>query len=120
MALGWDTTPPCVQHGTTPADGVYKAYEKCNDFFTLGPGSTLGTATDGVSTSYWILTVIGILVMIAAFVAWVVTEDRKLKQQSARLLVSGHAGQVVLGETVVKDPHVPAPGLGGPSDLGDV
>jgi hypothetical protein len=120
MALGWDTTPPCVQHGVSPADGVYKAYEKCNDFFTMGPGSTYGTATDGVSTSYWVLTVIGILVMVAAFVAWVMTEDRKLKQQSARLLVSGHAGQVVLGAPVVKDPNVPAPGLGGPSDLGDV
>ena len=31
------------------------------------------------------------------------------------LLVSGQAGQVV-----IKDPHVPQPGLGGPSDLGDV
>ncbi|HEY7003455.1 MAG TPA: hypothetical protein VH281_04185 [Gaiellaceae bacterium] len=120
MALGWDTTPPCIQHGVSPADGVYKAYEKCNDFFTLGPGSTYGTATDGVSTSYWILTIIGILVMIAAFVAWVTTEDRKLKQQSARLLVSGHAGQVDIHEPALKDPHAPSPGLGGPSDLGDV
>jgi hypothetical protein len=119
MALGWDTTPPCIQHGVAAGDGVYKPFEKCNDFFTLGPGSTLGTATDGVSTSYWILTIVGIIVMIGAFVAWVTTEDRKLKQQAARLLVSGHAGQVVLGAQV-KDPHVPAPGLGGPSDLGDV
>jgi hypothetical protein len=29
--------------------------------------------------------------------------------------VSGHAGQVH-----IKDPHTPGPGLGGPSDLGDV
>jgi hypothetical protein len=115
MALGWDSTPPCIQHGVAPADGVYPPYEKCADFFTFGPGSTFGTATDGVSTSYWVLTIIGILVMIAAFVAWVVTEDRKLKQQAARLLVSGQAGQVQ-----IKDPHVPQPGLGGPSDLGDV
>jgi hypothetical protein len=53
--------------------------------------------------------------MVAAFVAWVMTEDRKLKQQAARLLISGQAGQVS-----IKDPHVPQPGLGGPSDLGDV
>jgi len=115
MALGWDTTPPCIQHGVAPADGVYKPFEKCNDFFTMGPGSTFGTATDGVSTSYWILTIVGIIVMIGAFVAWVTTEDRKLKQQAARLLLTGHAGQVH-----IKDPHTPSPGLGGPSDLGDV
>jgi hypothetical protein len=120
MALGWDSTPPCIQHGVPPADGVYPPYEKCADFFTFGPGSTFGTATDGVSTSYWVLTILGILVMIAAFVAWVMTEDRKLKQQAARLLVSGQAGQVQIKEAQVKDPHVPQPGLGGPSDLGDV
>jgi hypothetical protein len=53
--------------------------------------------------------------MIAAFIAWIWTEDRKLKQQAARLLISGQAGQVV-----IKDVHVPGPGLGGPADLGDV
>jgi len=111
MALGWHSEPGCIVHGVsgTPYANVYPPYEKCADFFTFGPGSTVGTATDGVSTSYWILTIIGILVMIAAFVAWVVTEDRKLKQQAARLLISGHAGQVV-----IKDEDVPQPGLGGP------
>ena len=109
MALGWDTAPGCIQHGVAGSDGIYKPYEKCADFFTFGPGSKLGTATDGVSTSYWILTIIGILVMIGAFVAWVTTEDRKLKQQAARLLVSGHAGQVT-----ITDRDVPQPGLGGP------
>jgi hypothetical protein len=64
-----------------------------------------------VSGTYWGLTIIGILVMIAAFVAWVMTEDRKLKAQAARLLVSGQAGQVV-----IKDQDVPQPGLGGPAD----
>jgi hypothetical protein len=122
MALGWDTAPSCIQHDVAPADGVYKAYEKCADFFTMGPGSTFGTSTDGVSGTYWALTVIGIIVMIAAFVAWVMTEDRKLKQQAARLLISGQAGQVVIVKQVtgIKDPHTPSPGLGGPSDLGDV
>jgi hypothetical protein len=115
MAFGWDTAPSCVQHGVPAADGVYKPYQDCADFFTMGPGSTVGTATSGVSGTYWGLTIIGILVMLAAFVAWVWTEDRKLKQQAARLLVSGQAGQVV-----IKDPHVPQPGLGGPSDLGNV
>ena len=112
---GWDTAPDCIQHGVSGADGVFKPYEQCKDFFTFGPGSTDTTLASGVSTSYWILTILGILVMIAAFVAWVTTENRKLKQQAARLLVSGHAGQVH-----IKDPHTPGPGLGGPSDLGDV
>ena len=99
MALGWDTAPGCIQHGVAGSDGVYAPYEKCADYFTFGPGSTFGTSTSGVTTSYWILTIIGIIVMIAAFVAWVMTEDRKLKQQAARLLVSGHAGPVH-----IKDP----------------
>jgi hypothetical protein len=115
MALGWDTAPGCIQHDVAPAEGVYKSYEKCADFFTMGPGSTFGTATDGVSGTYWGLTIVGILVMIAAFVAWVWTEDRKIKQQTARLLISGQAGQVI-----IKDQDVPQPGLGGPADLGDV
>jgi hypothetical protein len=115
MAFGWDTAPGCIQHGVPGSEGVYKPYQDCADFFTMAPGSTFGTATSGVSGTYWGLTIIGILVMITAFVAWVLTEDRKLKQQAARLLVAGQAGQVV-----IKDPHVPQPGLGGPSDLGDV
>ena len=116
MALGWDTAPRLhpARRRRLPTASTSR-YEKCADFFTFGPGSTFGTSTSGVTTSYWILTIIGIIVMIAAFVAWVMTEDRKLKQQSARLLVSGHAGQVH-----IKDPHTPSPGLGGPSDLGDV
>jgi hypothetical protein len=119
--FGWDTAPSCIQHGGTPGD-VYTPYKDCADFFTMGPGSTFGTATSGVSGTYWGLVIIGILVMVAAFVAWVVTEDRKLKQQAARLLISGHAGQVTIVQEVgpTKDPHVPGPGLGGPSDLGDV
>jgi hypothetical protein len=105
---GWDTAPPCIQHDVPGADGVYKAYEKCADFFTFGPGSTVSTATDGVATSYWILTALGFTVMVVALVAWVVTEDRKLKLQAARLLMTGQAGTVVLAE------EVPQPGTGGP------
>jgi hypothetical protein len=87
---------------------VYKAYEKCSDFFTFGPGSTIGTSTDGVATSYWVLTALGFLAMIAALVAWVVTEDRKLKAQAATLLTARRAGMVELRE------DVPQPGTGGP------
>ena len=97
MALGWHSEPGCIVHGVAGSEGVYKPYEKCADFFTFGHGSTIGTITDGVNASYWVLTIIGIIVMIVALAAWVITEDRKLKEQTARLLVSGQAGQVRLG-----------------------
>jgi hypothetical protein len=109
VPLGWESAPSCIQHDVPGADGVYKAYEKCADFFTFGPGSTIGTSTDGVATAYWILTALGIAVMIAAFVGWVVTEDRKLKEQAARLLAAQRAGMVELRA------EVPQPGTGGPA-----
>lgn len=112
MPLGWDSAPPCIQHGVPGSDGIYKPYEKCADFFTFGPGSTIGTVTDGVATSYWILTGLGFTAMIVALVAWVVTEDRKLKVQAARLLTAGQAGIVELREELRED--VPQPGTGGP------
>jgi hypothetical protein len=109
VAGGWHSEPGCIQHGVPGSEGVYKAYEKCADFFTFGHGSTIGTTTEGVNASYWVLTIIGILVMIAAFVAWVTLEDRKLKVQAVRLLTTGQAGQVALTD------EVPQPGLGGPA-----
>jgi hypothetical protein len=108
VPLGWDSAPPCIQHGIPGSEGVYKPYEKCADFFTFGPGAKIGTVADGVATSFWILTALGFIVMIAALVAWVMTEDRKLKAQAARLLTTGQAGIVELRE------EVPQPGTGGP------
>lgn len=109
MALGWNSAPGCIQHDVPGSDGVYKAYENCADFFTFGKGSTLGTFADGVNSSYWVLTAIGFSVMIAFLIAWVVLEDRKLKHQSAHLLLAGEAGQVHFTEPV------PRPGTGGPA-----
>jgi hypothetical protein len=91
---GIESAPDCIQHGASGSDGVYKAYEQCKDFFTFGPGSTDTTLASGVSTSYWILTGIGIAVMIAALVGWVVFEDRKLRRQAAYLLKEGVAKTV--------------------------
>ncbi len=106
---GWDTAPGCIQHGVSPSAGVYKAYEKCADFFTFGHGSKYGTDASGVNVSYWILTVIGIVVMVAFLAAWVVLEDRKLRRQAEHLLTAGAAGQVELRA------EVPQPGMGGPA-----
>jgi hypothetical protein len=106
--LGWHSDPGCIRHDVAPADGVYKAYERCADFFTFGHGSKPGTLASGVNSSYWVLTIIGILVMVAFLVAWVVTEDRKLRRQAVQLLTTGAAGQVELRA------EVPQPGTGGP------
>ena len=86
---GWDSAPGCIQHGVPGADGVYKPYEKCADFFTFGTGSKYGTLADGVNSSYWVLVAIGFTVMVVFLVLWVVTEDRKLKRQAAHLLQTG-------------------------------
>jgi len=107
VGLGWHSDPGCIHHNL-PAGDVYKPYEKCADFFTFGHGSTYGTLSDGVNSSYWILTALGFLVMVAFLVAWVTTEDRKLRRQAAQLLTSGAAGQVELKA------EVPQPGTGGP------
>jgi len=68
---------------------VYKPYQNCADFFTFGHGSTAGTLSSGVNSSYWILTALGFAAMIAFLVWWVVLEDRKLKAQKAHLLQVG-------------------------------
>jgi hypothetical protein len=47
-----------------------------------------------VSTSYWILTAIGFIVMVVALVGWVVMEDRKLKRQADYLIREGVAKTV--------------------------
>ncbi|MFY9578891.1 MAG: hypothetical protein WAQ33_06160 [Gaiellaceae bacterium] len=108
MAGGWHTEPGCIQHNVPGSEGVYKSYEKCADFFTFGHGSRLGTEFSGTNTSYYILTAVGFLVMIAFLVAWVRLEDRKLRAQSSHLLVEGQAGQVELPGSSRQ------PGLGGP------
>ncbi len=110
MGLGWHSDPGCIQHSVSgsPYPNVYKPYEKCADFFTFGHGSKPGTLASGVNSSYWILVAIGFLTMVAFLVAWVVTEDRKLRRQAAQLLTTGAAGQVELRA------EVPQPGTGGP------
>ena len=93
---GWDTAPPCVQSGIPgePYLNVYKPYESCSDFFTYGPGSTFGTFSDGVATSYWILTGLGFAVSIFFLVWWVVLENQKLIRQTDYLLKEGVAKTV--------------------------
>lgn len=49
-------------------------------FWTWGPGDTTGT---------YILTALGMLLMIVAIIGWVLLEKKKLDEQAARLRAAG-------------------------------
>ncbi len=91
-----DSAPDCIAHvkGALPADDsadfiIQKAYEKCAGIMTFGPGSTYGDDGSGAAGSYMVLTWIGIIVMIAVLVAWVVYENRRLSHHAERLRKAG-------------------------------
>jgi hypothetical protein len=80
-----DSAPSCVTSvdGAQPADDsadfiIQAAYENCAGFMTFGPGSTYGEEGAGAATSYMVLTWIGIAVMVAVLVYWVLWENRRL------------------------------------------
>jgi len=91
-----DSAPSCIAHvkGALPADDsadfiLQKAYENCAGIMTFGPGSTYGDDGTGATTAYYVLTTIGIIVMIAVIVAWVVYENRRLLRHAERLRKAG-------------------------------
>ena len=80
-----DSAPDCITHvaGAKPADDsadfiIQAAYEKCAGIMTFGPGSTYGDEGAGAAGAYMVLTWIGIAVMVAVLVYWVVWENRRL------------------------------------------
>jgi hypothetical protein len=80
-----DSAPDCVTSiaGAKPADDsadfiIQAAYEKCAGIMTFGPGSTYGEEGAGAAGSYMVLTWIGIAVMLAVLVYWVIWENRRL------------------------------------------
>jgi hypothetical protein len=80
-----DSAPDCVAHvaGAKPADDsadfiLQAAYDKCAGFMTFGPGSTYGEDGAGAAGAYMVLTWIGIAVMVAVIVYWVIWEKRRL------------------------------------------
>ena len=80
-----DSAPDCVRHGlgAKPADDiadfiVQAPYEKCAGIMTFGPGTTFGDDGAGAATSYYVLTVIGIIVMVLVLVYWVYWENHRL------------------------------------------
>jgi hypothetical protein len=91
-----DSAPDCVTtvNGARPADDsadfiIQAAYENCAGIMTFGPGTTYGEGAAGAATSYYVLTWLGIAVMVLAMVAWVIYEDRRLKRHAERLRGTG-------------------------------
>jgi hypothetical protein len=91
-----DSAPDCIAHvkGAVPADDsadfiLQAAYQKCQGFMTFGPGSAYGDNGTSATTAYYVLTWIGIAVMVIAIVSWVLYEDRRLRAHARRLRETG-------------------------------
>jgi hypothetical protein len=87
-----DSAPSCIVNinGAKPADDsadfiLQAAYLKCQGIMTFGPGTTYGEDGTSAATSYYVLTWIGIAVMVVVIIAWVVYEDRRLWGHVARI-----------------------------------
>ena len=98
-----DSAPDCIAHvnGAVPADDsadfiIQAPYLPCKDagggIMTFGHGSIYGDGGVAATTSYYVLTWIGIVVMVAVIVGWMVYENRQLLAHAARLSVSGRGG----------------------------
>lgn len=87
-----DSAPDCITdvNGAEPADDsadfiIQAAYEECAGIMTFGPGTTYGEEGEAANTIYYVVTWIGIAFMVAALVAWVVYENRRLIAHALRL-----------------------------------
>jgi len=100
----WDTAPECIQTGLPPGTPfsaeIMAPYEGCTGFFTFGPGrewafagyvyptpegGSVGDVIYGGASGIYVLTVIGVVVMILAFIAFVWTEHRRLMDRAGKL-----------------------------------
>ena len=84
-----NSAPDCITHGSgsesarveDSADFILQNnYQDCAGFGTFMPGSTYGPDGSGAEPVYMILTWLGIVVMVAVLVAWVLYENRRLIQ----------------------------------------
>jgi hypothetical protein len=84
MPLLINSAPDCITHNEGAsvkdlADFVLQNnYKDCSGFGTFMPGSTYGDDGTGAQTLYMIVTWLGIVVMVAVLIAWVVYENRRL------------------------------------------
>ncbi len=77
-----NSSPECVTNveGAKPADDaadfiIQANYQDCAGFMTFGPGTTYGEGGTSAATSYYVLTWLGIAVMVLVFVAWIVYRE---------------------------------------------
>lgn len=86
-----DSAPSCVTSAPGAVEGddadfiLQSTYEECAGIMTFGPGSIYGEGAASAASAYYILTVIGIVVMVVAMIAWVVVEHRRLNSHVIRL-----------------------------------
>ena len=96
MGAWYSVAPDCIESGLPgglyASEEVMKPFQKCFEesggFFTFGPGTNWdaeGNVIQSASAGLWVITVIGIIVMILAFVAWVWLEHSKLTAQANKL-----------------------------------
>jgi hypothetical protein len=87
MPLIIDSAPDCIVSGAGTEDAriedsadfvIGNNFADCAGIMTFGPGSTYGEEGVGAAGSYMVLTWIGIAVMVAVLLAWVVVENRRL------------------------------------------
>jgi len=76
-----NSAPDCITHGAgsesarvdDTADFILQNnFQDCAGFGTFMPGSTYGPDGSGAESLYYIVTWLGIVVMVAVLVAWVV------------------------------------------------
>ena len=109
----WDTAPDCIVRDAPASlpfsQEIMDPFQQCTGFFTFGPGrewafggyvvpipegGSVGDVIFDASTATYVLTVLGVLVMILVFIAFVWDEHRKLMDRAGKLRGMGtpHAG----------------------------
>lgn len=89
MPLLINSAPDCITHNEGAsakdlADFVLQDnFSDCAGFGTFMPGSTYGEDGSSAETLYMIVTWLGIVVMVAVLIAWVVYENRRLVMAAA-------------------------------------
>jgi hypothetical protein len=82
-----DSSPDCVLSGSGTEESrvedsadfvIGNNFADCAGFMTFGPGSTYGPEGEAANGAYMVLTWLGIGFMVAALIAWVLYENRRL------------------------------------------
>jgi hypothetical protein len=124
----YSVAPDCVKNTGDLGSGfenIAAPFQDCQGFFTFGGGTeyagapgvavpeggSVGDVVSGASIALWVITVVGFVVSIGAFIAWVWLENKKLWAQTMLLRAAG-------GMPTPAGPPEPGPGqppMAGPS-----